>query len=404
MAEIFEDRRVYWVWLTVVLGAGNENFWRLCRAYRSISDFAESVRECRFSDMTEAQCTRARSFEFGDAKKLIDRCAEEGIDTIIFRDERYPTRLKRIPNPPPVLYSKGDIGRLNAGRVVSVVGTRTPCDYSVKAAKELCAGLSERGAVIVSGGEVGIDTAALEGVLNTGGMPVALLGRGILEEHARDGVLAENCILLSEFTDNSVYAKVSFNNRNRILCGLCDLVLFIEARADSKGLNNARHAERYSRPVFCVPPADIFDSRFLGQQKLLTSGAQPAFSAEQILNRCSELFGEPVRSVKFADVKTIKHKDEEKTEEQSVKKVKKVEESSSEGLHNSEKSAKIDMSSLTETQRVICELLQENGSLHLNRIAELTELSVGDVMSELTMLAIQGKVTELPGRIYRIGG
>ena len=401
----YSDRRVYWVWLTMVLGAANESFWRLCRGYRSISDFAENVRECRFSDMSEAQCERAQSLTYDDAEALIERCADEKVQVVIFRDERYPQRLKHTPNPPPVLFAKGDIGILGGRRNVSVVGTRTPCDYSLKAARTLCADLARKGAVIITGGEAGIDTAAVEGVLAENGRPAVLLGKGIFEQRTREDTLlqtAEKGVLLSEYTDSVTFRKVSYDSRNRILCGLCDMVLFIEARADSRGLNNVKHAERLNRPVFCVPPADIFDTRFKGQERLLRHGAQPAFGAEQILSRYGELTGETVRSVKFADIKTNKHNEREKTADMSVKNVKKVDESTPEGLHNSEKSAKIDMSGLSQTQKCICELLSEKGTLHLNQIAESTEIPVSEVMTELTMLTLKGMVTELPGKSYRL--
>ena len=403
--NIYEDRRVYWLWLTMVLGAANESFWKLCRGFRSISDFAENVRECRFSDMSEIQCEWARSVTYTDAAALIERCTEENVQVVIFRDERYPRRLKRIPNPPAVLFIKGDPAVLNAEMAVSVVGTRTPCDYSVKAARELCGDLSLRGAAVLSGGEPGIDTAAIEGVLNAGGRPAALLGKGIFEERAQEPPLdrvGECGVMISEFTDSESFRKVSYNSRNRILCGLCDLMLFVEAGPDSKGLNNLKHAERQNRPVFCVPPADIFDRRFKGQEKMLLNGAHPAFGGKQILETYARLTGAAVRSVKFAEVRQIPHKEEEKSAEVSVKKVKKVEESTPEGLHNGEKSAKIDMSGFTEEQRIICELLEEKGTLHLNQIAEMTELSVSIVINELTMLALEGKVTELPGRSYRL--
>lgn len=397
-----DDRRIYWVWLAMVLGAGSESFWKMCRGYRSISDFAENVKALRFSNMNENQCERAKDISFRDAEELIVKCAAQGVDTVIFRDERYPKRLKRTPNPPTVLFVRGDADKLNAHRVVSVVGTRTPCDYSLKAAREICAELARNGALIVSGAEVGIDVAAIEGALSMGHNAAALLGRGILEENALDETIEENCLLVSEYTDRSSFGKVSFNNRNRILCGLCDLVLFVEARADSRGLNNVKHAELINRPVFCVPPADIFDIRFKGQQLLLTNGAQPAFSGSQILARYAELVGETLRTVKFADIKTEPHKEQEKTEEQSVKKVKKVDENAAEVLHNEEKSAKIDMSGLSQEQKAICELLKEKGSLHLNQIAEMTELPVNTVVNELTLLSIEGTVKELPGKSYKL--
>ena len=71
-------------------------------------------------------------------------------------------------------------------------------------------------------------------------------------------------------------------------------------------------------------------------------------------------------------------------------------------MHNEEKSAKIDMSGLSQEQKAICELLKEKGSLHLNQIAEMTELPVNTVVNELTLLSIEGTVKELPGKSYKL--
>lgn len=393
------------MWLSMALGAASDSLWKLCRGFRSVADFAEAVKACRFSDMTAAQCERAQSRSFLDAEKLIERCTDEGVAVITFRDELYPQRLKRIPNPPPVLFARGNISGLNGGHAVSVVGTRTPCEYSLKAADKLCGELSKLGIPVISGAEAGIDLAANRAALDNGGMTAALLGRGILDEKSSGGIfdeIAAHGVLLSEYTDSNDFGRVQFDARNRILCGLGDAVLFIEARSDSRGLNNVKHAERLNKPVFCVPPADISDPRFFGQRSLIRNGARPVFDASDIVRVLEGTDGADKGSVKYDDIMDKSKPDTQKTNKMSVKKVKKIPENSPEGLHNGENSVKIDMSGLSTEQKRIAELLSDKGTLHLNQIAELLDMPMSSAINELTMLELTGVLDELPGKQFRL--
>lgn len=401
----FDDRRVYWLWVSMALGAASESLWKLCRGYRSVADFAEAVKACRFSDMSAAQCERAQSRSFLDAEKLIERCADEGVAVVTFRDELYPSRLKRIPNPPPVLFARGDLGRLKTAHAVSVVGTRTPCDYSFKAVDKLCGELAQLGIPVISGAEEGIDLAANKAACDAGGVTAALVGRGILDPKSKGGSLDEiaaHGILLSEYTDSSDFGRVPFDARNRILCGLADAVLFIEARSDSMGLNNVKHAERLNKPVFCVPPADITDARFFGQRSLIRNGAYPAFDATDIVRVLEKIDGSGQGAVKYDDIRDKSKSKTNKSGKMSEKKAKKVSENDQEGLHNGENSVKIDMSGLSQEQKSIVQLLMEKGTLHLNQIAELLEMSMSTAINELTMLELIGTVNELPGKQFEL--
>ena len=404
MSEMnYQDRRVFWVWISMVLGAANENVWKLCRGFKSVSDFADAVKECRFSDMTDAQCSRAKTRKYEDAQRVIERCENENVSVITIRDKDYPVRLKRTPNPPAVLFARGDIKRLNTAHTVSVVGTRTPCEYSVRAVKALCEDFSKLGIPVLTGAEEGIDLAANDALCENEAVSAAILGRGIFDQRTGEelfGKIAEYGVVLSEYTDSNDFGRVAFDARNRILCGLSDAVLFIEAGAGSRGLNNVKHAERLNRPVFCVPPSDITDKRFFGQRNLIRNGAYSAFDASDIVRVLENDVKNGHNGVKYDEIRLKKEQESDSERKMSVKKVKKVSENLSEGLQNSENSVKIDTSGFSESQKKIYDLLSEKGTMHINQISELLSIPVNEVVNDITMLNFAGAIEEFPGKQY----
>ena len=410
MTERYEDRRVYWVWLGMVFGAGSPALWQLCRGYEHIYGFAEELSEGRLDrKLTEAQRQRC-SIPFGRAAELIERCENKGIRVCSFRSEGFPEKLRRIPSPPAAIFLRGDEGAVSPENPsVLFVGTRNPTAYSVRTTERLAGELAERGVTVISGIEDGIDAVACEAAAEKG-RAAAVCGRGILSGHYSpeqlDKVAAHGAVM-AEFTGYEEYGRVPFDKRNRLLCGLADAVVFIECRADSSGLNNVAHAQQLGRPILAVPPADIYDARFFGQRDLLRAGAAAVYSADDIASAigCRAEKDEALAEIgsrkqhqrrKKTSFGTGKVKDERINTKNEQKNV-------NEGLHKSEMSATIDMSGFSEEKRKIMELLIQAGDspLHINRLSELTGLGISQLAQELVDLRLEGFVTELSGKRYR---
>ena len=408
---VFEDRRVYWVWISMVLGAGNAAVWELCRGFKHINEFAEALKNGEFDDRLTDRQKKQLSMPFEAAVELIGKCAENGVGVLCYRNKKYPERLRRIPNPPPVLFLRGDTGVLSEERkTVAVIGTRTPTAYSVRTAERLAGELAERGVTVITGIENGIDAISAEAAC-VSGSAAAVCGRGIFgsdytpEQTAK---IAENGIVLAEYTSHNEFGRVPFDKRNRILCGLADAVLFIECRADSAGLNNVNHAVQLGKPIFALPPSDIYDPRFFGQRDLLRAGAGIVFSADDILAGIGSAGTAADQGDKLAEIgerkqrkKTaVKLLDTSEAGDEESGNVKNEQKNPDEGLHKSEMSATIDISGFSEEQKRVYEAVKENSPVHINQLAELTGMEMNELITELAMLRLEEAVEELSGKRY----
>jgi DNA processing protein len=399
------SNKIRWLWLAMIFGAANASLWKVSDRYASLRDFCDAVSRGEPPELTDRQRESAAKISLSDAESLAEKYALKGINIVDYGSADYPERLRWIPNPPPVIFCRGKIGALSSSAVIAVVGTRNPCEYSLKVTREICGQLAEMGVTVISGFEQGIDSEANEAALARGGLTAAVCGRGISDSRTESELgkkISEQGILLSEFTDYQEFGRVNFANRNRILCGLADGVLFVECSAESRGLSNVKYALTLGRPIFAVPPADISDKRFFGQRDIIRTGAICVFHANDILHglkqagRASELL--MLETEENINKKQSKKQQKNKT---PTKNLKKVQKNSEEGLHKTQNSVTIDISSLNEPQRKICELLGE-GEMHMNIIAEKLGLPVNVLINELTMLQLKNVIEELPGRQYRL--
>ena len=401
------DNRVYWIWLTMIFGIGSDDFWKYCRGYRTVKDFAEDVMNGRIRLNTSAQKNRLASVSLDDASRVLQKCLDNGVEVTSFKSSKYPARLKKTLSPPPVLYFKGDISVLSDMPSVAVIGTRNPCEYSIDITDSICSGLARSGILTISGFEEGIDVKANSASVNSGGKTVGVCGKGILDKRTlseQGDLIAENGVLIAEYTDANDFGRVLYDNRNRILCGLADVLLFVECSEISHGLNNVKHAERMELPIFAVPPADINDKHFFGQRNLLRNGAFSAFDAQDLIRYMSKM--ESADGDGLVKYNSIKVEKSDKTTNRKIKERHNLNNSlknSSEDLHNSQYSATIDISVLTGTQLKIAELLKSGGDMYIDQISETLDIPVPEIMNELIDMQMNGIVTELAGKLYRLG-
>ncbi|MCS7461908.1 DNA-processing protein DprA [Paenibacillus doosanensis] len=220
------------------------------------------------------------------AESLLDayRSREIGIMTIF--DERYPELLKQTAQPPWVLYYRGSVSLLER-LGIGVVGTRTPTVYGRKAAEQLSQSLASAGACVISGLARGIDSAAHEGALKEAGSTVAVLGCSIDEVYPPENKLlyeriARDGLLLSEYPLQTKPHPGLFPQRNRIIAGLSQGILVIEAALRSGSLITADQALEESRDVYAVP-GPIYSPKSQGTLALIKQGAKLVTCAEDIL-------------------------------------------------------------------------------------------------------------------------
>jgi DNA processing protein len=194
-----------------------------------------------------------------DPEPLLAAMRDAGVVAVALGDPRYPGRLRTIELPPRVLFVRGDPGSLDVPNVAAVVGTRRPTDEGRRTASRIGASLARAGAVVVSGLAVGIDGAAHAAVLGAGGITVAVIGGGhdrlFPRAHGRlaDAIVAGGGAILSEHPPGSEPTRGTFPRRNRIISGLADAVVVVEAGARSGALVTAAWALEQGRECFLVP-------------------------------------------------------------------------------------------------------------------------------------------------------
>ncbi len=174
-------------------------------------------------------------------------------------DRSYPDRLRRVELPPPLLFVRGSVESLSASHAVAVVGTRRPSDKGRLIAGWVASGLARAGAVVVSGLAVGIDGAAHAAVVGEGLATVAVLGGGHARlfprahERLADAIVASGGAVVAELTPETPASRGTFPRRNRLLSGLSDATVVVEAGRRSGALITAGWALEQGRECFVVP-------------------------------------------------------------------------------------------------------------------------------------------------------
>ena len=225
------------------------------------------------------------------AEEEIEKAKRLNVEIIPFTSEKYPKRLLNIQQPPLVLYVKGE---LKENPAVAVVGSRRCSSYGRSVAYRLGKFLSENGITVVSGLALGIDSAAHRGALSGGGNTVAVLGSAIdMVYPLENRPLAEKIVekggaVVSEFPLGTKARKEFFPRRNRIVSGLSDCVVVVEAAERSGTFITVNYALEQGKDVLAVPGS--IDSPFSkGTNRLIKEGAPPLTDFKEIFEIVPQL-------------------------------------------------------------------------------------------------------------------
>lgn len=215
------------------------------------------------------------------------------------RDPAYPAFLAAIYDPPPALWLRGSAEpELLSRPAVAIVGARACSSYGRSVARSLGRDIAAAGVVVISGMARGIDGEAHRGVLDAGGITVAVLGCGIDRNypaaHAElAGRIAENGLIVSEYEPGVEPAPWRFPARNRIISGLARAVVVVEARERSGALITVDFALEQGREVLAVP-GEITSALSAGSNALLRLGAAPALRSDDVLEAIGIIVVKPV--------------------------------------------------------------------------------------------------------------
>lgn len=208
------------------------------------------------------------------------------IRAISLTDKDYPRLLSNIPSPPKTIFVKGVAP--NQSKAIAIVGTRKASEFGKKTAYEFARRLSKGGCVIVSGLALGIDSSAHQGVLDEGGISWAVLAHGLDSVYpSSNAKIAQKIIdtggcLISEYPVKTPPYASQFIVRNRIISGLADAVIIVEAPKESGAMATAQFALKQNKPIFVIP-GNIASNLYSGSHHLIRNGARLVTSAGEVL-------------------------------------------------------------------------------------------------------------------------
>ncbi len=279
----------HWVALSMAPGVGSVLFRRLVEACGSPGEVFKASRK----DLTQVEGIGpkvAASLRRFDWKQRVDQelqgLGKMGARILTWDQEEYPSRLKQIYDPPPLLYLLGS-SVPEDGIAVAVVGSRYPTQYGKAAAERIARGLSQQRVTVISGLARGVDSCAHRSALSAGGRTIAVLGCGLdiiyppENKELFDRVAAGGAIL-SEFPLGTPPDSDHFPIRNRVISGLSLGIVVVEATLRSGSLITARFALEQGREVFAVP-GNVDSARSAGTNRLIREGAKLVMRAEDIL-------------------------------------------------------------------------------------------------------------------------
>lgn len=327
----------------------------------------------KLAEMPRAVAHQLCDKSLDGTKRIIDDCEKFGIEILIPEDERFPKSLLNISSPVQVLYSLGTLPDWDGILSIAVVGTRLFTEYGQTVTERISRELAEEGVTIISGMARGIDSFALKAALRVGAPTVAVMGCGLETAYPSenrqlmDSIIETGCAL-SEYPPYSPPKKEHFPQRNRIVSGLSDGVLAVEAPLKSGTLITARLAQDMGRTLFAVP-GNIFAKNSKGTNLLIKNGALPATCAEDIL----EAF--PIRRNNLKKPLPPAPKEKPKIEEKPV-----------DGLG-------------AEENKIIT--LLKSGNMHIEELAARADMTIPELNGILPMLEIEGYIVKLAGSVYK---
>ncbi len=363
------DEKLYQLALTFVAGVGNSN----ARQLISYCGSAKAVFHTPKSKILKIPGIGPKLGEelaskspLKKAELELEKIDKSGIHVCFYTDNHYPARLKTINDAPIVLYSRGQ-GSFEAKKTVSIVGTRNATDYGNEVTEQIVKDLTKYNTQIISGLAYGIDIAAHRAALSNGLETLAVMASGVdfiypsVHRKTADEI-CDRGLLVSE---NSLGQKPDahlFPARNRIIAGMADVILVVEAAEKGGALITAEIGFSYDKDVMAVP-GNINNKYSKGCNKLLAEQKATIYNSIDDLEKC------------------LNWDLEESTPTQN----------------------KINLNEYPEDQQTVIRVLSQfNDGLPIDEIAWKSQLRVNEVPNILLMLEFEGVVKALPGKKFKV--
>jgi DNA processing protein len=363
-----EGSRLYQIAITMLPGVGDilaKNLVAYCGSAEAV--FKEKKQALAkipgIGNTTAAKIASAKPLQRAEVE--LEFVAAKGVQLFFYLDENYPKRLKHCTDSPILLYYKGN-GSLNPERALAMVGTRNATAHGKQLTEQLVASLKPYHASVISGLAYGIDIAAHKAAVDNELPTIGVLAHGLdriypaLHTKIADQML-EHGGLLTEFPSGTNPDRENFPKRNRIIAGMTDATIVVEAAEKGGALITAEIAHGYNRDVFAVPgrPDDVYSA---GCNKLI------------YLNKAAIL-----RSAKDFEFYLNWESEKELTRKRD------------------QTTLFID---ITPQEEPIAEVLRLNGKTHIDALCQKAGLPISQTVQLLFNLELKGAIRTHPGKVY----
>ncbi|HKM39572.1 MAG TPA: DNA-processing protein DprA [bacterium] len=362
---VVTTEKALWLAVTQIPGIGLRSFYQLLETFGSMRKLWSASRaeiELKANFLGPRRLEAVLKLKQGfDPKAIWAPLKREGIKVVTLPDNDYPTNLKTIIDPPPVLYYRGDLLPQD-GLAVSIVGARRATAYGREVAHKFACDLARLDITVVSGLARGVDSAAHRGTLAAQGRTLAVLGCGLdviypPENKQLYKQVAKSGAVITEFPLGTRPEPGHFPRRNRIISGLSQAIIVVEAAATSGSLITADFALEQGRDVFAVP-GPVTSALSKGTNNLIVQGARLARTAADVIE---ELGLTPKQTT---------------TENYTGPQL-----------------------TALEKQVYAC-FAEGTASAHIDQLVQQSRLTVQEVTAILMMLELKGLIRQMPGKMF----
>lgn len=439
----FGDKLDLWIWFSLAVSPGlavaSDILYYFKYNIENIYN-ADEEEYSKIDDLKDKIIEKLCDKSLSEAEKIREYCAQNEIGIMTVADKIYPSRLRMLPDKPVLLYYKGTLKNIDDNVCISVVGTRTMTDYGKRAAYSISYDMAQSGAVIVSGLARGIDGMAHRGCLDAGGQTIAVLGCGIdriypSEHEALMKEIMSSGLVITEYKPGTPPNGYNFPIRNRIISGLSNGTLVIEAPSGSGALITAKKALLQGKRVFALP-GKVGEINSTGTNELIRNGAaiitgaadilveyQDAYPGKIDLGKIpamrSKNYKSPIKRVASGtkalpsskDIESYRDFDKnyKRSENILTSKPPLQEQKPKEAADQIGNAPQIDEAKRKKIEEKASKLTGNNKKVYealsgkqctADQIASIAGMNISSVMACLTFLEIMGLVKALPGSLY----
>lgn len=301
-----------------------------------------------------------------DLYDIKEKLYKNSIQYICIEDKEYPKNLRNIYSPPLLLFYKGDLSIINNNLNIAMVGSRKPTPYGINCAQCMSYELSEKNINIISGLALGIDSCCHRGCIKGKGKTIAVLASSLdnirpsTNESLAKDILEDGGLILSEYNVGHTITRGNFPCRNRIISGISDGIIVVEAGERSGALITADLGLDQGKNIFAVP-GDINSDLSKGCHKIIKEGAKLIESIDDVLN-----------------------------------------EYNNSSFNNNKSSIEYDIKDLSNESLKIIECIKRQGMLQINEICDNTGIDIKNVNIIINELLLRNLVVEMNNKMFSI--